>query len=208
MTINVPIRPGAAFKDADTYRFVEDNILNASYDVLVRHSYIPDRAYNKDGIVNILANYPWQQYGYKYGRWQRVLMVEELGGLIPWRSWEQKHNSLMLTDPITGQEIAEINGMAKEARPPAGLLLFAGDPAYAGVISTTRDGKRNISIVGNVRLGHPESEQGIAEKARDLTKAMVPGRRPEVRLYDAPQGYVKHLGPWIAEHPNKPPKRS
>jgi hypothetical protein len=207
MTINVTIRPGAALTDAETYRFVEEHILNAEYDFVLRHSYIPDRAYNKEGIVNILANYPWQEYGYKYGRWQRVLVVEELGGLIPWRSWEHERNSpLMLTDPRTGREIAEFQGMVMKAEQPAGTLLFAGDPAFAGVIRTTRDGQHTISIVGNTRLGHPGYDLEIAKKARDLTQIMVPGHPPAVRFLNPPQDYVKHLGPWLADHPDKPRK--
>jgi hypothetical protein len=207
MTINVPIRPGAALADPETRRFVEAHVLNAQHNVVVRHSYLADRAYNKEGIVNVLANYPWREFGYKYGRWQRVLVVEELGGLIPWRSWERKSTTLLLTDPRTGQEVAEVEGLATRVQAPAGRLLFAGDPAYAGVVSAVRDGERSIFIVGNIRLGHPEGVQGIAEKARDLTKAMVPGRPPPAQLHPLPESSLRHLGPWVADHPEKPAKR-
>jgi hypothetical protein len=112
----------------------------------------------------------------------------------------------MLTDPRTGREIAEVQGMDKKAEPPSGTLHFAGDPACAGVIRTTRNGEPAISIVGNVRLGNPEAVQDIAKKARDLTQVLVPGRPPAVRFFDPPQNYVKHLGPWLADHPDKPRK--
>jgi hypothetical protein len=205
MTIDVPIRPGAVLNDPETRRFVEENILNAKYSWIMQHSYIPDRAYNKDGIVNILANYPWREYGYKCGRWQRELLTQL--PFIPWRAWEKKHQTLMLTDQTTGREIAELNGMAIRAKSPSGGLLFAGDPHYAGVLSTVRDGERHISIVGSVRLGHPADDQTIGARARDLTKIMVPGHPPQVRLYDPSQEYLKYLGPWIADHPDKPSKR-
>ncbi|GDY31990.1 hypothetical protein [Gandjariella thermophila] len=206
MTIDVPIRPGAALNDPETRRFVEDNIINAKYNWIMRHSYIPDRAYNKEGIVNILANYPWQEYGYKYGRWQRELFFDELP-FIPLRTWEKKYQTLLLIDPRDGSPVEEVNGMAKSVEPPSGRLLFAGDPHLAGVISTMRDGKRNISIVGSTRLGNPEGDQQIGARARDLTKVMVPEHAPQVQLFNPPKEYVKYLGPWLADHPEKPSNR-
>jgi hypothetical protein len=203
-TINVPIRPGAALSDAETRRFVEANVLNADYSLVVRKSYLPDRAYNKDGIVNVLANYPWREFGYKHLRWQRVPVVEQLGGLIPWRAWEKRSTTLLLTDPRSGQEVAEMQGLVKDVEAPAGRLLFAGEPGYGGVVSAVRDGRRNVFIVGNARLGHPEAVQDISAKARDLAKSMVPERPPQVPLAPPPADYVKHLGPWVADHPDKP----
>lgn len=70
MTINVPIRPGAALTDPETYRYVGDEILNKKYTKLDRRERM-EFAYDKEGFLNILANYPWQEYGYKYGRWER-----------------------------------------------------------------------------------------------------------------------------------------
>ncbi|HEY2059005.1 MAG TPA: hypothetical protein VGH57_11605 [Amycolatopsis sp.] len=180
MTINVPIRPGAALADGETRRFVEANVLNAEYSVVVRKSYLPDRAYNKDGIVNVLANYPWREFGYKHLRWQRVPVVEQLGGLIPWRAWEKRSTTLLLTDPRSGHEVAEMQGLVKDVEAPAGRLLFAGEPGYGGVVSAVRDGRRRVFIVGNARLGHPEAVQDIAAKARgpgqvDGAGAAAPG---------------------------------
>lgn len=204
MTINVPIRPGAALTDPGTRQFVEDTILNASYDVITRNSYIPDRAYNKEGIVNILANFPWRTYTYKFGRWQRIPVLQGHITFFPsWRAWEQKFHSIMLTDPDTGRDIAELNGMAKHVQRPGGTLLFAGDPHYAGVIdSTTTKGKRALSIVGNIRLmGDPENRIDVANKAKEITKTLTPGHPPNVRLYDPSPKYTQHLGPWLADHP-------
>jgi hypothetical protein len=207
MTINVPIRPGAALNDPETRRFIEDNILNAKYNVVLRNSYIPDRAFNKEGIVNVLVNYPWQEYGYKYGRWKREIFFTELP-FIPFRTWEKKHESVLLTSLRDGSPVAEVTGMARRVSSPSGQLLFAGDPHYAGVISTVVDGERHISIVGSVRLGNPEFDQVISARARDLTKVMVPGHTPQVQLFNAPTEYLKHIGPWLADHPQKPPKPS
>ena len=207
MTIDLPIRPGAALNDADTRDFVEQHILNATYSVVLRNSYIPDRAYNKEGIVNILANYAWQEYAYKCGRWQRRPVFEHLP-FIPWRSWETVHDTILLTRHATGQGIAEVTGLALKVPPPSGRLLFAGDPHYAGVMSSVVDGERRMAIVGSTRLGHPEFKQTIAARARDLTKGMTPDRTPTVRLFDPPEEYVRHLGPWLADHPEKPRGRS
>jgi hypothetical protein len=203
MTINSPIRPGAALNDPDTYRFVEENILNAKYDLVTRNSYIPDRAYNKEGIVNILANYPWQEYGYKSGRWRRVQVFDLI---IPFREWQQVYEIVLLTHPTTGQDVAEVNGIIRKVQPPSGRLLFAGDPHYAGVISTMVKGERHIHLVGSTRLSYPTNSLEIAEKARDLTKTMVPGHAPQAQLFNPPADYVNNLGPWLVDHPQKPPK--
>lgn len=205
MTINVPIRPSAALNDPETRAFVEDRIINARYDFITRHSYLPDRAYNKEGIVNILANFPWREYGYKFGRWRRKPVISELP-FIPWYAWEVTYDTLLLTDPNTGQEIAEVNGLAMHMRPPAGRVLFAGDPHYAGVINRVIKGERRMSIVGSARLSSPEYDQIIAARARDLTKVMVPGHPPQATFYNPPKSYLDSLGPWVADHPEKPPK--
>jgi hypothetical protein len=42
--------------------------------------------------------------------------------------------------------------------------------------------------------------------ARDLTKIMVPCQPPNVRLREPAGINHKDLGPWIADHPEKPPK--
>lgn len=210
MTIDVPIRVGAALTDPETCRYVEERVLNANYSAVVRRSYLPDRAYNPEGFLNILANYPWQEYGYKAGRWRRENFFEhtflEFFGL-KYRTWEKKHDTVLLTDPRDGQPVSEVIGMALSGvAPPAGRLLFAGDPHYAGIINTVRDGKRHLAIVGSTGLGHPTNDQAIGAAARDLTKVMVPGRQPQAKFYDPPPDYLARLGPWLADHPGTPPK--
>jgi hypothetical protein len=203
-SINVPIRPGAALADPETRTFVEEHILNAKFDLVTRHSWIPDRVYNKEGIVNILANYPWQEYGYKYGRWRRELVAADLP-FIPWRTWEENYTFAALTDPVRGAEISEVTAIAYSFEKYQGRLLFAGEPHYAGVISTMQGGTRHISIVGSIRLGGGKSD--ISGKARDLTKIMRPGVQPQAALYTPWEEYRTHFGPWIADHPEKPAKR-
>lgn len=213
MTINVPVRPGAALNDPDTRRFVEDNIFNKKFGMSERFLEFPDLPYNKEGIVNILANYPWQEYGYKKGRWAR-LMVDDLW-LPMIRTWGKIHHSLLLTHPGTGQEIAEVSGILIPGTAPSGRLLFAGDPQYAGVASAVADGSRRVCIMGSVRLiSKPQvdrsddtakgASRGIAIRARDLTKIMVPGQRPPAELFEPPEQYLQRLGPWLADHPDKP----
>lgn len=91
MTINVPIRPGAALADPETYRYVEDEILNEKYTKLDRRERM-EFAYDKEGFLNILANYPWQEYGYKYGRWERENFFDGTSlDILPvkWMMWEK-----------------------------------------------------------------------------------------------------------------------
>jgi hypothetical protein len=212
MTINVPVRPGAALNDTDTRRFVEDNIINATYGMTDRTLKRPDFAYSKEAIVNILANYPWQEYGYKKGRWARIKFDENW---IPIRTWQKSYRTLLLTDPATGREIAEVGGDVCPGEEPSGRLLFAGDPHYAGVLNTVVAGQRRMCIVGSLHLikepqvGDLEdlakgASRGITIRARDLAKNMVPGQRPQAQLYDHPEKYRSLLGPWVADHPDKP----
>jgi hypothetical protein len=203
-SINVPIRPGAALANPETRAFVEENIINAKFDVVTRHSWIPDRVYNKDGIVNVLANYPWREYGYKFGRWRREIFVTELP-FIPWRTWQENYSFMALVDPVRGNEISEMTAISFRIEKYAGKLLFAGDPNYAGVISTAHKGKRHISIIGSLQLGGADTT--ISERARDLTKVMRPDYLPPVQLYTPWEEYRTHFGPWIADHPEKPGRK-
>jgi hypothetical protein len=204
MTINVPIRPGAALSDPATRAFVEEHLLNAHYNVVIRHSWVPDRVYNKEGIVNILANFPWREYGYKWGRWRRKPVIDELP-FIPWYDWYEVHETLLLTDPRSGREVNEVNGIVIKAQKPAGRLFFAGDPHYAGVVNTVVDGERHMYIVGSVRLAGLNDTK-TSELARDLSKVMVPEHPPQANLLTLAQAYLDTLGPWLADHPEKPPK--
>jgi hypothetical protein len=45
----------------------------------------------------------------------------------------------------------------------------------------------------------------ILQQASELAKVMVPERRPEAQLYDPPAKYLRRIGPWLADHPKKPP---
>jgi hypothetical protein len=170
-------------------------------------SYMPDQGYNTEGIVNILANYPWQQYDYKYGRWQRKPVLHGYEFVCPWwKSWEEEYGRVvLLTHSTQGNAIAEMTGMVMLAEKPSGRLLFAGDPNYAGVISIVVKGERHVFIVGSTRLDYGRGVT-IPEIARDLTKIMVPGQPPNVRLREPAGINHKDLGPWIADHPEKPPK--
>jgi hypothetical protein len=203
-SINVPIRPGAALADPGTRAYVEEHILNAQFNVVTRHSWIPDRVYNKEGIVNVLANYPWQEYGYKYGRWRREQVISELP-FIPWRAWAENTAFITLTDPVRGTEIAEMTALNFDLERYTGKLLFAGDLRYAGVISAIVNGKRHISIMGSTQLGGADII--ISERARDLTKVMRPDYLPPVQLYTPWVEYRTHFGPWVADHPEKPGRK-
>lgn len=213
MTINVPIRPGAALDDPETHRFVEEHIVNGSFGRSERFLDFPELPYNKEAIVNILANYPWQEYGYKKGRWARVSFDEVWLPML--RTWEKVHHTLLLTHPGTGQEISEVSGLIIPGTSPSGRLRFAGDPHYAGVADVVTDGERRVCVMGSIRLiQEPQvdrmagtakgTRRSLATRARDLAKVMVPGRQPQAQLYEPPEKYLKLLGPWLADHPDKP----
>jgi hypothetical protein len=208
MTIDVPIRPGAALSDPETRQFVEEHILNASYDFSDRYRKIPELAYNKDGLINVLANFPWQEYGYKKGRWQREPLSWEVD-FLPFRVWEKVYRGFLLSNPATGQEISEVRGAVSSVVPPSGRLPFAGNPQYAGVMNTVVDGERRIYVVGSIRLARdPESATEIARRASELVQTMVPERPPQAQLFDLPPKYLERLGPWQADHPDKTSRRS
>src|SRR6266511_2438365 len=169
MAMNLSIRPGAALAEPETYSFVEREIINASYGPLVRRSWIPDRAYNKDGIVNVLANYPWRPYHYKYGRWHRVPFFPNLP-FVRLRTWAEQYDSILLVDPATRRGLAEVTGIALFGRyttgggraPHSGSLLFAGDPQLAGVVNAVVGRRRHMFIVGSVSLRHAMYAQEIS----------------------------------------------
>lgn len=213
MPINVPIRPNAALNDPETRQYVETEVINR-VSSSNRNANILDWAFNPDGIVNILSQYPWREYTYKHGQWARV-RIHDPG--IPIRWWEKTYHTLMLTDAGTGQEIAEIQGLAFQAKieSPRGHALFAGDPHYAGVINMMVNDKRRMGIVGSVRLSDErhvdplsfgDGYRDVLKKASELATIMVPERRPEVRSYETPAQYLRRIGPWLADHPNKPPR--
>lgn len=211
MTIDVPIRPGAALNDPETYRYVEDEILNKKYNALDRRVRVPELVYNKDSFLHVLANFPWQEYGYKYGRWQREGFFEGTNlDFIPlkWMTWERHDGTVLLTHPANGQPVAEVIGQYLRITGPAGRLLFAGDPNYAGILNVVTGGRRHLSLVGSLMLapwvnGRPGP---TAEQANAAAQALVPGQRPPVRLFDPDPEWTARLGPWFADHPKRPPR--
>ncbi|MFD2419811.1 hypothetical protein [Amycolatopsis pigmentata] len=120
----------------ETYRYVEEEVLNADYNVVVRHSYLPDRAYNPESFLSVLANYPWQEYGYKVGRWQREnffdgTFLEILG--LKYLTWEKKHDTVLLTDLRNGQPVSEVIGMVLSGVEP--LRTATELPGPAGTVA-------------------------------------------------------------------------
>lgn len=209
MSIDAPIRPRAALNDSETRHHVEDKIVNAEYTRTQRRLAAIDYSFNAEGIVNILANYPWQEFHYKFGRWQKQSLGYEVDFLPFLRSWEITYLPLQLLDPRTGAEVSQVTGPYKvQAQSPAGNLHFAGDPHFAGVLSVMGDNGRFMSIVGSLRLAdHPDDHVNVGHQARDLAKTMTPERPPQATLKDIPKRYLKTLGPWVADHPGKPPRK-
>ncbi|OLR93453.1 hypothetical protein [Actinokineospora bangkokensis] len=204
--LDVDPEPGSALSDPDTRELVARRVVDREWGALERRSWVVEQSYNPEAIVNVLAHHPWRELRYKYGRWYHDLVFAELSGLLPWRQWALRKKTLLLLD-ADGDEVGEFGGLKIPVAGAEGTLLFAGDPAYAGVISAVgEDGERDVVLVGNVRLGHPDLPVTIGERARDVARTLRPGRDVDVVLHDVPEAEAAHFGPWVVDHPKRPPK--
>ncbi|HWE92301.1 MAG TPA: hypothetical protein VG317_22740 [Pseudonocardiaceae bacterium] len=195
--MDFPIAPGAALTDPRLQQAVAQRVGR--------------RMGREDAlrIQNILAHYPWREYGYKYGRWQRVDTLLNTG-----YKWGQVFESFVLVDTTSGQEIGELTAeglsLFKLAK-FSGKLWFAGEPTVAGVYSPAGDGVQDLRFVRS-----PFIEQ---KAVKEQALAMRPGHNPP--LPQATPGATAKLtpeetqkrwaapytrGPWIVDHPDKPPK--
>lgn len=210
MSIDIPTRPGAALNDPETRKHVEYHITNAEYTRDEKRGVAMKYAFDVDGIVNILANYPWQKFHYKSRRWWKQPLSHEVAFLPFMRVWKVAAFPVLLLDPRSGTEISQVTGTRMRDIPsPSGELLFAGDPHYAGVLNVAMDQGRHIAIVGSLHLAltSPEQYIHIGGKASELARTMSPERTPEAHLGEFPKRYLKTLGPWVADHPGKPPRK-
>jgi hypothetical protein len=163
-------------------------------------------------MQNILAHYPWREYGYKYGRWE---WEETFFSVVATRyKWAHAFRSVALVDPA-GTELGEMTSSTTETTSDlvkfSGRFLFAGEPTIAGVYSPVGDGVEKLNFVWSRLL------QGKTVENYALT--MRPGDHPALPQIDLRQtvsaaASKKHLdsmggwpiGPWVIDHPDKPTK--
>jgi hypothetical protein len=150
-------------------------------------------------IQHILAQFPWREYPYRYGRWQRAQRIVDLG--FPSFKWSRTYDTFQLLDPASGRPIAELTADNATLPAPSGTLRFAGDPRVAGVYTPTTGG---TPPAHDLRL----ALSAFADRATALDEALriTPGRGAAI----GSQRFNDQLladddrRPWIAEQPGKP----
>ena len=203
-SMGIEIAPGAALNDPRVQASIAERVtrrINIRRDDDLR-------------IQHILANYPWREYGYKYGRWEWEETI--FSSVIVTRyKWSRSFRSVELVDP-GGRELSEMTSFWTEL--PAlckysGRFLFAGDPAVAGVYSPLGDGVEKMCFVYNRTLAVKE----VKEYALVMKPGVAHPALPEADL--RPQSWSlasrKHkermggwpIGPWVVDHSDKPRKR-
>jgi hypothetical protein len=165
-------------------------------------------------MQNILAHYPWREYGYKYGRWQKVGTL--LSDITAGETWGKVFNAFVLVDLVSGQEVGEMTAAGVDGFPLvkySGSLWFAGEPAVAGVYTPAGDGVRNLKFVRSPYLHLPSVNDHALVMRPGFNPELprsVPGLNPRLK-YDPnnkyrDDSYAKQKGPWVVDHPEKPPK--
>jgi hypothetical protein len=150
-------------------------------------------------IRHILSVYPWQEYPYRYGRWQRTQRIIDLG--FPSFKWARTYDTFQLLDPTTGRPVAELTATDFTLPAPAGTLRFAGDPHTAGVYTppggTTADLRLALSAFAD----------------QDTAFAEALHIRPGSTATHGSERFNQQLladddrRPWIADQPTPPPNR-
>lgn len=147
-------------------------------------------------VRNVLACYPWQEYDYKYGRWQRVRALFDLG--VPRFRWKKTYDTFQLAERGTGRVVGEFVAADVKLAKDSGTVWFAGDPAIAGVCSPAPDDAVPTWLVVS------------AFADRRAATEQVDQLRPGGALWlpVAPTGRLTESSnaPWVADHPHKPAK--
>lgn len=147
-------------------------------------------------VRDVLACYPWQEYGYKYGRWQRVRTLIEMG--FGRYKWAKTYDTFQLVERATGRAVGEFLAAGVKLAKYGGTVWFAGDPAIAGVCSPTADeaGPNWLAISAFA------DQRAAAEQLDQLRPggAMWLPPDPTGRLADS------SAEPWVVDHPAKPAK--
>lgn len=197
MDMNVPIAPGAALAEPELRRS-----LQARFDELggdSRRSVLAaisprDRV---ERLWHFLAYFPWREYDYKFGRWQRVARWWWDTHEFFAKKWVQTFDGFQLLDPQTGQQFGEMAPPQPELLQQSGKLWFAGDPMIGGVFSPAGDGRRELHFVWVRTI-----QLGAARKLNTLVSFSSAPRG----LSEASRGLPVGGAPWLVDHPTKPTK--
>lgn len=195
MDMNVPIAPGAALNDSELRRNLQVRFSELAGDSRKSMlAYISPRD-SLERIWHFLAYFPWREYEYKFGRWQRVARWWWDTHEFFAKKWVQTFDGFQLLDPQTGQEFAEMAPPQPELFQQSGRLWFAGDPMAGGVFSPAGDGRREVHFVWKrgIWLGEARTiteQVGLKSSARGISE---PGR-------GRPVGWA----PWLVDQPIMP----
>ena len=146
----------------------------------------------------LLARYPWQEYAYKAGQWNR-----QEGLLSDWYegggAWGRDEYAIQLLHPTTGSPVGELHSKVSADIPtPRGRLWLAGDPRLIAVCTPAGDGRKVLQVAVST------SALGI-----DLLK-VVDDLRPGEMLPEPPtpfhyqESFPYGRSTWFADQPRKP----
>jgi hypothetical protein len=148
----------------------------------------------------LLSRYPWQEYGYRFGRWQRETDNELVG--FPLNHWVEA-KILQLLDLRSGLPVAELHqrsGVGEWLRfEPAGRVWVCGSPnSIAALIPVGGDPRR-------IGLGSPRHAR--SHHPWILARQLVHGQeKPAPGPYQEQQPYGRST--WLVDCPQKPTKQS
>jgi len=145
-------------------------------------------------LEGLLGQYPWQEYGYKAGRWERTDSAVGLFGL--WR-WSRTYQVFQVIDPRGGSPLAELRDPDGAAlAPPEGSVWIAGDPRVAAAYSPAGDGKRTVRLAVSPFV--PQAE------AMEFAATARPGDRPPFALVRYEERFPYGGSTWLTDCPGKP----
>lgn len=147
-------------------------------------------------VRNVIATFPWQEYDYKYGRWQRVRALLELGERY---KWSKTYDTFQLVDRVSGRAVGEFLAARVKLAKYGGTVWFAGDPAVAGVCSPTPDDAAPNWLVISAFADQRAAAEQLDQLRPGVAMWLPPG--PADRLADSPDML------WVADHPDKPGRR-
>jgi hypothetical protein len=195
--MDVDILPGAALNDPELQQTVRQKIEDAvkRESSKVQH-WVGERSRERaERMLNVLANYGWQEFAYKYGFWARAT-TDSWG----FTGAQKLYDRILMIDPGSGAPIAELafGGGGPSFLREAGRVWFAGDPQVGGVITPVGDGKRDVKLAVRPPAGGA---------SWDAVLTMRSGQP----LPFVPDIYVDKFGdqrPWVVDHPEKPSRKS
>ncbi len=183
------IAPGAALNDPvlrarmDAHRSAVFQGLAARYEVARR----------------LLARYPWQEYAYKAGQWDRRpgLLFERF---LDYDTWQHDRDAIQLLDPRSGTPVGELRSHIDLWRFPRkqGRILVAGDPRLIVAYSPAGDGHRRISYAQAVGTETTD----VMKIVEDLAPGEMLPRLPGSDQYREQLPYGRPT--WYLDCPRRP----